>query len=354
MDVEIKEYSQKIINFLNYFETKGYKDKTDKNYERAIKLEQMAKIYHSDIIDVRKVDLMRQIYKSSDAFLKQYNDLEKCYEDKKIKKYVDLIREIGNYYRKFEQNGIKEISARLLKMEQEGYFEDYNYACYFVEEYINYNASPFLNHFLSDIGLSEAEFNRFLDIVFELNADLYDRYLEKSKANVQERKYETIKKVKNLHKGITTGIMEDGKPFDIIEFFKNIPFYDMLSAEETGRDFSISYRNASTIDHKLKAFFDSYDSKMTSAILNYMYANKINLNNPKYLSKNDIEKTSYTINGRELSQEENLLLANYMKQERIPYLFKAFSSVMDKYTRNELVIDKDKLKQKGGFSNGRL
>lgn len=336
--------SIKIKKLIHYFFSKKKKNKTDKSFERAVKLENMIKIYKSELSDVKKINEMKKIYKSLEQFKTSFNDLEKYSDDEQISKLYNIISQISQFYKKMEENGIKYRSNELLELENEGYFEDYYYAFYFVNEYINFNASPYLRDFLDTFGIKEINFKRFLSIVLYLNEEVYDQYLDKAEENKKSRQFLTVKKVNNLYKGLTTGVTEDGERFDLVEFYKNVPFYDIETSKETLSDFDAP--GSSTIDRKIRSLINVIKPEYSQEIMKYIYSNNLFGLLPKEMSEKEIRETNYFVNGIELSSEDKEIIIKYMKKYRIPFLLKAYNAVRDRYLKEGLEIEKGILLKK--------
>lgn len=246
--------SSKILNLLDYFSNEGKKDKTEKKYAVAVKLEKMIDIYNSDLNDVRKFSEMNKIYKHSSDFIQNFSLLQLYRDDEQLSYYANIAKEIGEYFKELEEKGLKEIGKELLKLEEDGYFEDFSRACYYVEEYIKYDESSYIKDFLLYVGISQADFSRFVDIVMELDSSLYDEYVLKTVKNANSRKYDTYTKVNNLVDGVKNGYLPSGEKFDEIEFYRNLPFYEKETAQEIYDDFFV--KNDSAINQKLEKMYD--------------------------------------------------------------------------------------------------
>ena len=325
-----EDSSVKIRNLLEYFNGNGRKDKTNKRFERSVNLEKMIEIYNDATLnDIRKLDEMSKIYKNSSLFIKQFIDLQKYSDDEMLSYYANITKAIGDYYQRLEENGTKANGKLLLEMEEKGYFEDYRYACYFIEQYIEYEESPYLKDFLNHEGISQNDFLRFAHIVMELNSELYDRFTIKFTQNRNERKYNTIVRVNNLASGIENGYTKDGTVFDEIEFYRNLPFYDKDSAQEIANDFDI--KSATTVDKKMRKLIDMVKPESTKAITDYMYKNQFFGSNPTTLSKKEIKNITFIKDGIRLSEEDKDVIVKYMEETGVPIITRSFDIVKKKY-----------------------
>ena len=328
----------KTEKLVEYFTDKKRIDITDKNYEAAIKLDKMIYLYNQEIDTLNKYYQMTLIFKKAIDFSKEYKFLKEFLDNSSVY-YLDLyIEEICFFLNKIERSLSKESLRDYLTLEKNKYFDDYCYAEYFVKQYIDYNESPFIRDFLIDSGINEQDFLRFTNIVFELNEDLYNKYLEKSKSNQIIRKSETIRKIDNIKEGIVSGYTKDGNKFDGVEFFANLPFDDMDKARETIEDFEL--KKLPSIDKRLRTILERLCPENVRDIMNYVYSNNLLNANPSKISEKDIMNITYINNDLPLSNEGKLEIIDYMKERNIPFFQKAFNVVKDKYLNEGLEINK--------------
>ena len=112
----------------------------------------------------------------NEAFKKQFSKILSLADHEDIKPYAEKIMRIYEYFKEKEEKNNKKHIEFLLKLEQDKYFDDYYYAQYFVNEYVNYDESPRMSDFLEQAGIIPAVFTRFLNIVDIFNQDLYAKY----------------------------------------------------------------------------------------------------------------------------------------------------------------------------------
>lgn len=231
------------------------------------------------------------------------------------------------------------------KMEKKGYFEDFANAHECVEKYLNFEESPFLKNFTTTLGIYDGEFWRYVQIISALDPALYFKFAIKYANNKNERKAITIERINNLYSGITTGSLVNGEPFDEIEFFKNLPFYDADTAQEILMDFDL--KNASTLDQKLKKLLDAVKPESTRVITSYSYQNKLfSHTNAKTFKRSEIEKDSYYKDGVKLEDEDKKAILDYIEEENIPPLRVAFSILKNRFFDGKLQIDRGKVLKK--------
>ena len=333
-----KEFKAKKLK--EYFTSKNRIDVTDLNYRNAIKLDKMISIFYSDDEELEKYCQMKEEFKDSKEFYKNYKYLQEFVDDNLIKYIYGYVTVIANYLENIEQNVSKEDEKELIELGKYNYFEDYPYAKYFVMEYIDYNDSPYLQKFLLEKGLYEKDFNNFLTIISKVDKSLYDQYLTKEKENKMLRQLETIRKVENIRSGVTTGFTKDGEKFDEVEFFCNLPFYDQESSRLIIDDFGLT--RLSKVDQRLRILLENLCSENLNEVLKYIYSKKLVSGNPSIIKEEDIMNTRYIINGQEISNEAKQAMIDYMRERNIPFIQGAFGAVRNKYITEGLTQNKEK------------
>ena len=325
-----KERKAKII--IDYFTSKTRIDVTDKNYEIAIKLDKMIGIYNSDADALCKYTQMKDLFSSAGAFEREYAFLKQFTDAETICELYYFVQEITEYLKKYEAGLTKEREKELIALEKDDCFLVYPYAKYFVNEYINYDKSPYLKDFLLDKDLYQVDFDRFVMVLYRFDDVLFDQYLRKAGDNRLARQLDVIRKIENLRSGTTTGHTTDGSKFDEIEFYCNLPFYDIDSSNVVCDDFKV--RKAQTVDKRIRDLCDVICFTNTNDIMKYMYDHKIIYRNPSLIKEEDIMKTNYSVNGKELTQEGKVAIVKYMKARNIPFIAPAFSAIKNRYLEN--------------------
>ena len=69
--------SEKLSSFVEYFDNKDKVDRTNPKYAVAMKFEKMMEVFKSELIEIRKVKKMSEIFPKAAEFAKQYAFLEK-------------------------------------------------------------------------------------------------------------------------------------------------------------------------------------------------------------------------------------------------------------------------------------
>ena len=332
----------KANKIIEYFTSEDRIDVTDKNYESAIKLDNMINLFNADIDALSKYYQMKKIFRDSKSFVREYSYLEDFLHESTVLYIYDYVKEIAQYLQSIENNLPKENEKILFSLEKDNCFEDYPYAVYFVKEYIDYNDSPFIKDFFLHKGIYENDFNRFVNVLFRLDDNLYNEYLKKCEENKKLRQIETIRKVNNIKTGIKTGYTEDNEKFDHVEFFSNLPFDDADSSKEILDDFDI--KKSATLDKRLRSLLETLNVENTNEIMTYIYTNSLLYGNPVRISENEIGKTNYILNDKALTAAGKDEIINYMKKRKIPFILPAFNAVKNKYFYQGL--DKEKVLKK--------
>lgn len=340
--IDSKEFKKDKL--VQYFTSKERVDVTDKNFEKAIKLDKMIALINNEEIDkLKKYYEMKQLFKSADKFEKEYSFLREFDYDDKVYYLLLYVDQITNYLRRIEEGLSKDIEKELLEYEKNQMLDDYPYAQYFVCKYIEYNDSPFFNDFLEYANITEPDFKRFVGIIFQLDDLLYEKYEEKAKLNRDLRIDTTLIKLTNINDGVTTGYTQDGEKFDAVSFYKNLPFIDLNGSSEILEDFDI--KKTPSIDKRLQSLFMKEYAENVRKIMEYIYTNGLFSHSIKTVSEKSIMGMNFIINGVALSDEEKKLIIDYMKNNNIPLFLQAFCAVRNKYLEEGLSIDKDVLKK---------
>jgi hypothetical protein len=338
--IRTENCSQKVVEFIDYFTGAISKNKIDKSKNRAYKLERVIEIYQDkEKLEIDKIREISEYYKNSATFIKAYADIMKYDSDPIISPFIGIIYEIGSFFIKCEENDLIRISKDLKVLEEAGYYDDYFGACQLIERYIDYNDSPYLKDFLEDYNVDEYSFKRCVDIVKALDGDLYNAYEEKNTKNQKERKIRTFEKINNLFTGIKTGSLPNGEEFNRIEAYRNLPFYDEITAKECIEDFNV--KSAPFLTRKIKLLLESIEPYKSTAIMNYLYQEDlIGSTNPSLITEDDIYKTLIIYDGKEMTKEDKQNILGYMKQTRVPFLSRAFNEVRKEYYNGNIKRNK--------------
>lgn len=306
-------------------------------YGIAIKIDEMLKIYNSDEIEVRKLNKMSKIFKYSKDLSTALTGLDE-YETNNPKK--EELQALLAYYKECDSKCLIDNSNYLIRLEEEGYFDDYNYAVYFIEEYINYKDSIYVSDFLKENGLTKNQFDRFVSVVSEFNCDLHQQFLKKYLYEKGERQYKTIKDINDLAEGIAKGNIYDGDLENVIEVYSKLPIYNEEADSEILDDFKV--RNDHYFIQKIKGIVRKIRPNAEKDIISYIIKNSMIDKEQIMTSENEIYRTDFVIDGKELTKEDKTNIINFMKEERIPFLSRAFNIVKDEYIKGNLEKDRPK------------
>lgn len=349
--IKVKDSSEfRSAKILEYFKDKKRIDITDKNYESAVKLDKMVEIYFNKKYDrLKKYYDMTLLFKTADAFEREFNCLKKEYEKESSKNAAiaylcSYVADIAEFLRSMESKLSKEEAKSLLELEKNSYFDDYKYAAYFINRYIEYNESPFFRDFIAKEGISEDTFNRFVTIVIDLDGPLYDKFLEKCEENKMIRMSETARKVDNIKAGVTTGYTNDGYEFDEVEFYANLPFDDNFTYKEVFEDFGL--RKMPSFDKRFRVVLEELCPENSRDIMGYVYEKSVLYNNPSKITENSIMNTTFILEDQSLSDEAKQEIIAYMKRRNIPFLSCAFNAVKNKYVTKGLEKEDQKVLKK--------
>lgn len=327
-----------------YFLTKNSKfnhlNPHNATYTNAFKLDQMIWLYREKQSKVERIIEFTKIFKDYESFESAYSCLDKYADNEIVNKIVSAKNKVGRFYKVCEDNGFKSIAPLLQEIDKEKYCDDYKYALQFVLDYINYKESPFINDFLNYVGIDNSSFTRFVTIIAELNPDLYDEYSKVANDNRSMRRAIVMEKLQNIKCGVETGYTKEGTPFDSIEFFANMPFYNDLSAKEVFEDFEIS--NVPFLDKKLKSLLFKVDSESAPKIVKYIYSNELLCNGSKQFKEQEIYNTRCSVDGRLITDEEKRLILGYIKERNIAPLERAYKEVRDRYLDGTLKVSQNK------------
>lgn len=304
------------------------------DYERPIKLVKMVEIYDSNLSMYSKVYNMNSVYTpvQFSNTIKVYNKFK---EDPILGGFVSKLQEIDSFYKKSLDDGTLTEVNSLMKMEN--YFKSYEYASFIISSYVNYDNSPYLSKFLEEYGLDSGIFDYCLKVVAEFDPDLYKEYVKKSLENRVNRISKNTANLGNIANGVKTGYTLDGKVFDIIEFLKRIPFWDLESSREVLDDFGV--RKGSEFSLRIRALIKQVMPEYYHEILKYLNENNIDTYYFQPLREKDVYGIKLTVNGREVTKEDKDIIMNYIKENDLPMVVKSYEVVRNKYLDGEITKD---------------
>ena len=310
-----------------YFIKKGdiYKCTSEQIKERIVKINILNDIMNSNMSDYNKVEKFLELFNSVEEFRKSYSLFHKYgLENDKLKLGIDAIKCYKSIYAKlkeYEEQGI--VSKVKYVMNKYGYYQNYEYARFIVNGYINYKDSQNLTKFLNKYGINKDIFDYCVKTIEELDIDLYKMYMEKKATDMEKRCFNNKITIHKLAIGIRTGKLPNGSEFNMLEFIKRIPFKRSERFLFTINDFMI--RN---------------NPEDRNIMVNYILQNQ--MQKPGYfkeLNFSEIYNGVTTINGERFTNKDIKLILEYMRLNEIPFLKKTYALIKAKYLNGEITAE---------------
>lgn len=305
-----------------------YRCDIDELQNRADNLNIIYKALKSDLTDDEKANIVFEIFKDKDEFNRKYSLITRY---GKNDPRLDSVREalndfdfISNTINSFSDTQVKNVRYRIEvenTLEENNYLENYLYAEYVIKAFLEDDKSCFKNRFIKSLGIDQETFEYCEELVHFLNPVLYKEYQECVSENNKKRTYKMAMTIKNLVKGINTGYLEDGTEFNILEFYKRVPFkrYEGKFVN-TLNDFIV--RNMGN------------EKGVYSTINNYLKENKIT--RMSSVSEEKLNESNITYKGVKLTPEIIHNVFRYMKVNRLPEVKAVCRIVLSKYFNNEI------------------
>ena len=299
--------------------------------ERLAKINIIYRVINSDINDYDKSYVLFSLYPSAESFRKSYALLVKFGDkDKGFDNYrteLNSFDNIYNVYLKLEKNIdiMKSIKYRFSIEKfliENDYLDNYLYAEFVINQYINDKSSYKTSNFLQRLNIDKQTFEYCLKLVEFLNPQLYSLYNEKKESNTSRRNSAIVRTFIDLNNGISKGNLTDGTSFDMLEFLKRIPFKDH------GKKFS-NY----VVEYLSKNLSSDY-KYIINNIYDYLYKNKIF--NIRYVSEEYLAKNKTWVNGVEITPEINHIIFKYMYAYDLPNISRVYDILVEKYVNNSL------------------
>ena len=341
-------YSEKIIKLIEIYEdykARGLFDIFKRNYKctleeielRIKKINDFYKAVISEDNDYNKAVKLLSLFKNSEEFRRSYALFVKYGQDDErldpAREALDNFEMLYDKFKEYEDKGIIDFVKYVINVQ--AYADNYDYAKFAVDYYIQSSESYKTSKFLKKLGIDEDTFKFCVDAIKELDVDLYKQYLAKKESNNKTRCIRNTETIVDLANGINYGLLADGTKFDLLEFIKRVPF-------KRSKDF-IS---------KLIEFMRSNNKREMATILRYIRANGLDRANTfAPLTVEDIYKTKYILKGIELSKEDKDIIIDYIKVNKLPLINKVFSLVRNKYLNGEInaeMVEKQKEQLEAG------
>lgn len=347
---QLTDILTRLITIYDDYDKKGYFDLSKNPYKctlaevelRLMKINEVASIFNSGDTDYNKVEKLLSLFESSEDFRKSYSLFIKFGKNdvrlNSARTALDNFDLLLTKFREYEEKGIVDNVRYVLSIKD--YLQNYDYARFALSHYINSSESYKESEFLKELGLDKDTFDFCVQTIEELDVDLYSKYTEKRELNKKIRCVKNSETIANLAIGINTGLLSDGTPFDLLEFVKRIPF-----------KYSNDFLNT------LADFMKRNNSQDFNVIMSYIYSNK--LNTPSVFAPLDIKglyTTKTTVNGIEITNEDNDVIIDYLKVNNIPVISKTYILARTKYLNGEFTsesvrVQKEQIAADRGKSN---
>lgn len=350
MNLNVYEYDQKLrrigINY-KYFKANGvfkkykdfYKCTMDEAYARLDLLFIIENIMNSDLSDDEKMSELLKYYPKYEDFIKKYSLFIKFgSNDERLDKYREQLNnfsELDNRIKKLYDNKLLFNNA-LYRNEVEKilevnlYLENYLFAEWVIKNYVEYDRNYLKQEFFSKIGITEEEYNYCVKLIEFLNPVLYKELVESLSDSNDRRMFNLDKTFLNLEFGIRNGVLHDGTTFDILEFYKRIPF----------KNSGANFRNK-VFDFMQRIY--GRTSSTFKTIGAYIYQN--NIGAMKYVSREYNIKNKMIINGIEITEDIVNDIFDYMDINNLPKIYEVYRIVLNKYLNNEINMEEVRTKK---------
>lgn len=298
-----------------------YKDLYYKRYNDLINkqtdyknLFSMIDIYESNLSDYDKLVEMFKLYNESIEFFHEILDFVLFNEENII---VERLIEVYNFYSINEKNNNLKEAIYLHNIEAINSF--YNYSNFIINSFINdipYDKEEFYN----DFGINEEVFNYCVEVIHEVDVNLYNKYISSLNRYKILNKEHSISQLEDISYAIENGRFMDNTEFSELEFIKRFPFKE-FNFRKTLINF-IKENNLYGMDN----------------ILLFIYNNRIINQSFDYISIYDILKTKTIVNGKELTNDDYSIIINYLINNDLPLVARSYYLVKKMYLNNELNV----------------
>lgn len=304
-------------------------------------LNKVINIIDSDISDYNKAYEISKIYNNLEKFKKEFLFmLELDSDDQVFGYYVSRIKEICLILKKYEKLGIMGNVNYVRKREK--IFDNYLYGKYVIESYIEYSNSYNIINFLEEMGINQEIFDFCIETIKELDLELYNEYVRKKNINIKNNYLESVYNLKDIVNGIKTGYLFDGTNFNLLEFFKRVPFkYIDVYRKEYDEFMNINsgIKDAGRFGSRLLSF-----SKVIVADDYNLIKEYVSLNEIQYVNYVDNDKLKEIYSGIKITvvnngRKESIILNDeiidklylYMVYNKLPLLSQVFNIVKNEY-----------------------
>lgn len=201
-------------------------------------------------------------------------------------------------------------------------YNNYDYAKFIVDLYMNKDDAIDLDTFLFNVGLNEKSFEYCVDTICEFDIELYNKYTKKRLINDMNEKANNRKKIIDISKKIKSGFRKGMCTYPVCDFFKEIPF-------KYSRNFSCD----------ILRFVKDNQSSDYEVFYDYIHINKLyKKDNNKELKINDILDSCIYIDGKCIEKEMIKKVLTYMQENNYPMIRIVFYDLLSKTVNSELIL----------------
>lgn len=344
--------SRLLKKYDSYFNSRAYKgkmslfnaslSKTEENYNTS-SLVIANRIFKEEIGDYVKYCKLKKLFLNEEELFDKYFYYVIPLIENPI---ITNLYKIELFYKDCRKKGYDEKDKTKREEEEfllreEKYNDLYDYSKFVINSYINDGDSYLFDIFLDKLGIDEQTFNTCLDVVNELDVFLYNKYLYTKKVNARTMQNYNMYQLKSIARGIETGYTFDGTPFDILEFYKLVPYkYNnkLNRYNEELRSINMNENLCINFNVRIKELGKKLSVKESALINNYINTinppEKINLLDEKSLLFNELY-----MNGKRLTIEDSKKVIEYMKCKNYPFIKPVYNELLRRYVSNALVFD---------------
>lgn len=232
------------------------------------------------------------------------------------------------------------------------------YAKSVIKNYTYSNEYSNIYDFFEATKITKVCFNTCLKVIKEENTYLYQQCLLKIKKSKIDNYYRCLDKCRDLAKGIQTGFFSDDTPFDMLEFYKRLPFASELGRRDFSdcREVNPAIMDSKFIFGRIDKFTEIADTIINKIIMDFVRYKKISririikeedLRN-KYQGITRFYKRANDSKGNELIIDRELTIdtidkvINYMKVNNLLFLEPIFILVLERYFIGEIKLGEEK------------
>lgn len=329
----LSDKTVRVLNTYEKFHKKGilidwYRCDNEELQRRLDNLNIIYKALKSNITVEEKAKTVFENFKDMEEFNRKYSLLVRFgANDPRLDSAREALNDfdfISNTINSFSDTQIKNARYRIEVeniLNENNYLENYLYAEYVIKAFLEDDKSCFKNRFIKSLGINQETFEYCEELVHFLNPVLYKEYQECVSENNKKRTYKMAMTIKNLAKGINTGYLEDGTEFNILEFYKRVPFKRYEG------------KFVYTLNDFIKRNMGN-EKGIYSTINGYLKDN--NITRMSSVSEEKLNESNTTFKGVKLTPEIIHNVFRYMKVNRLPEVKAVYRIVLNMYINNEI------------------